>query len=137
MWEGTVVSIHIAPAASAAMQSLAEVRAVPGRGLEGDRYFAGLGTFSASPSVGGRDITLIEIESVEALGMDLSAASFSGFVETPVERIVKRPGSIVPLAVMPLNGSASPGPSAASERRSSSSGGRLGGAFGVCEASGD
>ena len=93
MWEGTVVSIHIAPAASAAMQSLAEVRAVPGRGLEGDRYFAGLGTFSASPSVGGRDITLIEIESVEALGMDLSAADTRRNVVTsgvPLNHLVNR-----------------------------------------------
>jgi MOSC domain-containing protein YiiM len=74
MWEGKVVSIHIAPAASAAMQSIGEARAVPGRGLEGDRYFAGIGHFSPAPSEGGRDITLIEIESVEALGMNLPAA---------------------------------------------------------------
>jgi MOSC domain-containing protein YiiM len=67
MWEGTVISIHIAPGASAPMQSITEVRAFPGRGLEGDRYFAGTGFYSKTSSHGGREVTLIEIETVEAL----------------------------------------------------------------------
>jgi MOSC domain-containing protein YiiM len=71
VWEGIVVSIHIAPEASAPMQSITEVRAVPGRGLEGDRYFAGTGYYSNKPSHGGREVTLIEIEALEALSGDL------------------------------------------------------------------
>ncbi len=67
MWQGHVVSIHIAPEASAKMETVTEVRAVPGRGLEGDRYFKGTGFYSPRPSHGGREVTLIEIESVEAL----------------------------------------------------------------------
>jgi len=67
MWEGAVISIHIAPEASAPMQSISEARAFPGRGLEGDRYFAGTGFYSTTPSHGGREVTLIEIEAVEAL----------------------------------------------------------------------
>ena len=67
MWEGTVVSIHIAREAAATMQSIAEVRALPGRGLEGDRYFAGTGYYSKTSSHGGREVTLIEIETIEAL----------------------------------------------------------------------
>ena len=67
MWEGTVVSIHIAPEASAPMQSITEARAFPGRGLEGDRYFAGTGFYSKKSSYGGREVTLIEIEAVGAL----------------------------------------------------------------------
>jgi MOSC domain-containing protein YiiM len=67
MWEGNVVSIHLATEASAPMQSIAEVRAFPGRGLEGDRYFAGTGFYSKKSSHGGREVTLIEIEAVEAL----------------------------------------------------------------------
>ena len=50
MWEGRVFSLHIAPQAAAPIQSVAEVRAVPGRGLEGDRYFAGTGFYSTKPS---------------------------------------------------------------------------------------
>jgi hypothetical protein len=67
MWEGNVVSIQMAPAASGPMQSIAEARAFPGRGLEGDRYFAGTGFYSNTPSYGGREVTLIELEAVEAL----------------------------------------------------------------------
>ena len=67
MWQGSVVSLHVAPAASEPMVTLTEVRAWPGRGLEGDRYALGTGHYSPRPSPGGREVTLIEIESVEAL----------------------------------------------------------------------
>jgi MOSC domain-containing protein YiiM len=67
MWEGNVVSIHVATEASAPMRSITEVRAFPGRGLEGDRYLAGTGFYSKKSSHGGREVTLIEIEAVEAL----------------------------------------------------------------------
>jgi MOSC domain-containing protein YiiM len=79
VWEGTVVSLHIAPRAAAPMQSVAEVRAVPGRGLEGDRYFIGTGFYSTKPSHGGREVTLIEIEAVEAL--------FGGVINAEGERL--------------------------------------------------
>lgn len=62
----TVVSLHIAPIGAAMMQSVSQARAVAGRGLEGDRYFSGLGTYSNNPGTG-RHVTLIEIEAVEAL----------------------------------------------------------------------
>ena len=39
-----------------------------GRGLEGDRYFDGAGTFS-NPHSDGHDLTLIEAEVVDALGL--------------------------------------------------------------------
>jgi MOSC domain-containing protein YiiM len=67
--KGTVVSIHIASIGAAPMQSVAEVRARAGRGLEGDRYYVRLGTFSDQPGTG-REITLIESEALEALKRD-------------------------------------------------------------------
>lgn len=67
MWQGSVVSLHIAPEASAPMESVSEVHAVPGRGLEGDRYFHARGTYSRKESYGGREVTLIELETVEAI----------------------------------------------------------------------
>jgi MOSC domain-containing protein YiiM len=67
MWQGSVVSIAIAKAASAPMEVVAEARAVPGRGLVGDRYFLGTGYYSARPGYGGREVTLIEVETVGAL----------------------------------------------------------------------
>ena len=65
MFEGTVISINIAPEAEAPMQSINEARAVPGQGLEGDRYFDHKGTFSKPQP--DRELTLIEAEAIEAL----------------------------------------------------------------------
>lgn len=56
------------------MESIAEARAVPGRGLEGDRYFSSRGTYSSRPSHGGREVTLIESEAVEALDQGVTNA---------------------------------------------------------------
>lgn len=67
--KGSVVSIHIAPAAAAPLVAIEEVRAVPGKGLEGDRYFKGVGTWSNHPG-SGREVTLIESEAQEALKRD-------------------------------------------------------------------
>jgi hypothetical protein len=75
MWQGQVVSLHIAPEASAKIQTVSEVRAVPGRGLEGDRYFLGTGFYSSRPSQGGRELTLIEVETIEALERDAQSAA--------------------------------------------------------------
>jgi MOSC domain-containing protein YiiM len=69
MWTGTVVSIYIAPSATVPTQPVTEVRAVPGKGLEGDRYFVGRGTWSTHPG-SGREVTLIESETLEALKHD-------------------------------------------------------------------
>jgi MOSC domain-containing protein YiiM len=70
MFEGSVVSINIAAAAEAPMQSLNEVLAVPGKGLEGDRYFNQKGTFSKPQP--DRELTLIEAEAIEALRSEYS-----------------------------------------------------------------
>ena len=69
MASGVVVSIHISPRAADTMKSVPEVRAVSGRGLEGDRYHDRTGTYSNS---GGphRELTLIEEEAVDALRRD-------------------------------------------------------------------
>ena len=68
MSEGTVASIHIAPRAIEAMQNVEQVRAVAAKGLEGDRYFLGLGTFwKPKPDY---EVTLIEAEALEALERD-------------------------------------------------------------------
>jgi MOSC domain-containing protein YiiM len=70
---GSVVAIYIAGAAGAPMQERALARAVPGRGLEGDRYFAGSGAFSGQTTPGREvtELTLIEDEVIEHLRDDL------------------------------------------------------------------
>ncbi len=69
MFTGSVHSIHIAAVASEPTTSVDEARAVPGKGLEGDRYFQGEGAFSDRPGPD-RELTLIEIETIEALERD-------------------------------------------------------------------
>lgn len=66
MWTGTVISIYIAETATEAARAVEEVRAVAGKGLEGDRYFQGRGTWSNHPGTG-RQVTLIEGETLDAL----------------------------------------------------------------------
>jgi MOSC domain-containing protein YiiM len=71
---GVVRAIYLAPAAEAAPVAVGEARVVLERGLEGDRYFLGVGSFSRWPGEG-RAVTLIEEEVVEAIlrehGIDL------------------------------------------------------------------
>jgi len=64
---GTVEAVMISPEATAPLRKVAEARAVPGRGLEGDRYWDGRGTFAGRR---GFDLTLIEAEALEALAAD-------------------------------------------------------------------
>jgi len=61
MFEGKVISINITPVAEAPLESVEEVRAIPGRGLEGDRYFDHA---DRQPK---RELTLVEAEAIEAL----------------------------------------------------------------------
>ena len=65
MFKGELVSIHIASAKEQPLRQLEEVKAIAGTGLEGDRYSIGAGTFSKPGP--GHEITLIEIEAIEAL----------------------------------------------------------------------
>jgi MOSC domain-containing protein YiiM len=87
MWQGSVVSIQIAREASVPMESVSEVRAMPGQGLEGDRYFRHRGFYSDRPSHGGREVTLIETEAVEALlsGVANAAGHTLGIKLSPAE----------------------------------------------------
>jgi MOSC domain-containing protein YiiM len=61
-----VIQILISAAPSLPMEALESVRAVPGKGLEGDRYFSGIGTFSRHPQRPDGEITLIEKEKLDA-----------------------------------------------------------------------
>lgn len=72
--EGTVEAIVIAPEAEAELVRIDAAHARAGRGLEGDRYFDGRGTFSDAYDRG-HDLTLIEAEVLEEL--DLPAGVLS------------------------------------------------------------
>ncbi len=94
--QGSVVSLFISPAAGAPMAAVNEARAVPGKGLEGDRYFKQVGTYSNKPGPA-REVTLIELEAVEALkrdyGIDLDPANTRRNIVThgvPLNHLVGR-----------------------------------------------
>jgi hypothetical protein len=65
---GRVEAIAIADRAEAPMQQVTTARAIPGRGLDGDRYANRVGTFTprSGPAVG-YDLTLIEAEVLDEL----------------------------------------------------------------------
>ena len=64
---GTVEAILVAPAAEEPLRRVDSAEAVAGRGLAGDRYHDGRGTFS-NPYAVGHDLTLVEAEVLEELG---------------------------------------------------------------------
>lgn len=64
-FRGTLLHIHVAPAASYEMEELGEAQCVAGRGIVGDRYYGGTGTYSPKPDT--REVTLIEQEALDAL----------------------------------------------------------------------
>ncbi|GAB5519957.1 MAG: MOSC domain-containing protein [Rhodothermales bacterium] len=71
-----VTALYIAPTAGAPMQSMDHVEAVAGQGLVGDRYFAGVGSFSRWPG-SHREVSVIAEEDLEAMaeaGVPLTAA---------------------------------------------------------------
>ena len=74
---GTVELLAVAPRAGAPMQLLQHARAVAGRGLDGDRYASGEGTFSSRRAHRpGYELTLIAAEVVEDLTQRDAAQDF-------------------------------------------------------------
>jgi MOSC domain-containing protein YiiM len=69
MFEGQLEGIYLASEKCAELKRFELVQATAGYGLDGDRYRRQSGTFSkaASPD---REVTLIEIEAIEALARD-------------------------------------------------------------------
>ena len=69
MEHGTVIAICICPIAGAPMQSVTEVGAIGGAGLEGDRYASGNGSFNRGDQ-GTRQVTFINALFFEGSGFD-------------------------------------------------------------------
>lgn len=68
-WAGTIVALHTCSAAGQAMQEADRLTLLAGRGIAGDRYLLGTGYYSAKPEEG-RQITLFEVETLDALQRD-------------------------------------------------------------------
>jgi len=63
---GNVVALFIVDRMSAPMKKVEQLNALAGRGIDGDRYFLGTGTYSKKPEAG-RQVTLIKSEVLESL----------------------------------------------------------------------
>ncbi len=76
-WRGAIVGLYVASRDGAPMRRLDEAELIEGVGIAGDRYATGKGHYSPMPS-SDRQITLIEVEALEAIARDydlhLSAA---------------------------------------------------------------
>jgi MOSC domain-containing protein YiiM len=70
-WQGVVRFLHKTPRAFLPMRSFPELQLIAGGGIEGDRYLIGqeTGFYSHKPEEG-RQITLFEMETLEALRRD-------------------------------------------------------------------
>jgi MOSC domain-containing protein YiiM len=90
VFEGSVESIHISAKATEPLVPVDQVQAVAGRGLEGDRYFEQDGTFPDKRNEEhdpGREVTLIEAETLEAIARDYDMEIDAGL---PRRNIVTR-----------------------------------------------
>jgi len=68
MWQGQLIEIHTCPAGRQPMVPQTRANLVVGSGIEGDRYALGTGKYS--PFLDIREVTLIELETIEALLRD-------------------------------------------------------------------
>lgn len=69
MFTGKLQAIFVSAESTQPLVSVAEVDAVAGRGLSGDRYFLGTGTFT-KPDEPDRQVTLIEAEALAAIAAE-------------------------------------------------------------------
>ena len=73
-WQGSVVSLYIAPRPAQPMISVAEVRAFADRGLEGDRFFRASWLAANRPD---KAVSLIEEETLQAAAAELGVDMFT------------------------------------------------------------
>jgi MOSC domain-containing protein YiiM len=67
VFHGQLLSIFIRPQPGEPVIEINQVRAVPGKGLEGDYYYAGIAPKGVEPA---RELTLIEKETLQALEVE-------------------------------------------------------------------
>jgi MOSC domain-containing protein YiiM len=68
-WVGKIVALHRCAQAAAPMEEQTKLVLHAGKGVENDRYMLGTGYYSSKPEEG-RQITLFEIETLDALKRD-------------------------------------------------------------------
>jgi MOSC domain-containing protein len=71
---GTLTAIYVSEAAGAPMRALDDAELVAGQGIAGDRYLARRGTYSTPERRPSQEVTLVEIEQVDAFNAAYGAA---------------------------------------------------------------
>ena len=69
---GRVVKLFVSPGIGEPMQALVTVQALAGRGLQGDRYAIGRGSYSRTARQAIRHVSLIDREAIEAANEELN-----------------------------------------------------------------
>ncbi len=69
IFRGKIEYLHLCPRAFLPMRSVSSLHLIAGQGIEGDRYSLSSGFYSHKPEEG-RQVTLFEIETLEALKRD-------------------------------------------------------------------
>jgi MOSC domain-containing protein YiiM len=104
---GIVNSIWICPTAGAEMVSIPSASVVIEKGIEGDRYYNQLGSFSRWPG-DGRHLTLIEQEVIDAVrdqhGIDLTRGQSRRNVVTSGVRLAELNGRVFRIGTTLLRG---------------------------------
>lgn len=72
--KSTVVGIYTTPISKSPLHSVSQAKLEAGKGLVGDRYYAGVGTFSKKLMPSDAEITLIESEEIERFNVNERAA---------------------------------------------------------------
>lgn len=91
--EGRIASIQIASAPGAPMTAITTAHLVPGRGIEGDRFYASRGSDAALDATT-CDVTLVEQEALEALKREAPQTTSGGSAR---RNVVIRGCSLQPL----------------------------------------
>lgn len=106
---GIVADIQLAPFGGANLGSVSTARLVPGKGISGDRYFNGNGTFS--DKLKGRpdsEVTLIEKEEIDAFntisGLGYAAGDFRRNIVTEGVRLNALVGKTFRIGSVQLKG---------------------------------
>jgi MOSC domain-containing protein YiiM len=77
------------------MQACAQVRALAGRGLEGDRYATGQGSYSRAKRQVIRHVSIIESEAIEAANAELVQGGLAPFAPAETRRNIVLEGADV------------------------------------------
>lgn len=80
MSNGTVIAICISPTAGGQLQNIESVVALAGKGLEGDRYCSGEGSFNKG-NVGKRQVTLMNAQFFEGTSFSFADSRRNIFTE--------------------------------------------------------